>query len=50
MPSGITRREYREQVLADIDASGVVEVVLLQKVKYEIRKSMTALVKYRNKI
>lgn len=38
MPSGITRREYREQVLADIDASGVVEVVLLQKVKYEIRK------------
>lgn len=38
MPSGITRQEYRVKILADIDASGVVEVVLLQKVKDEIRK------------
>ena len=38
LPSGITRQEYRNKILSDIDASGVVEVVLLQKVKDEIRK------------
>lgn len=38
MPSGITRREYKDKILADIDARGVVEVVLLQKVKDEIRR------------
>ncbi len=38
MPSGITRQEYRNKILSDIDANGVVVVVLLQKVKDEIRK------------
>ena len=38
MPSGMTRREYRESVLLDIDASGVVGAVLLQKVKADIKK------------
>jgi isochorismate synthase EntC len=34
----MTRKEYQEKVLADIDAGGVVQVVLIQKAKDEIRK------------
>lgn len=37
MPSGMTRREYQERILSDIDASGVVGVVLLQRVVNEIK-------------
>jgi hypothetical protein len=37
-PVGMTRKEYQEKVLADIDAGGVVQVVLIQKAKDEIRK------------
>lgn len=38
MPSGMTRREYMESVLSDIDAGGVVAAVLVQKAKAEIKK------------
>lgn len=38
MPSGMTRREYTESVLSDIDAGGVVGAVLQQKAKADIKK------------
>jgi len=38
MPSGMTRREYLENVLSDIDTGGVVGAVLLQKAKADIKR------------
>jgi hypothetical protein len=38
MPSGMTRREYLDSVLSDIDVGGVVGAVLLQKAKADIKK------------
>lgn len=43
MPSGMTRREYTESVLSDIDAGGVVGVVLQQKAKADIKKKYNAI-------
>jgi hypothetical protein len=37
-PAGMTRKDYTEKVLLEIDTSGVVGTVLLQKVKAEIKK------------
>ena len=38
MPSGMTRREYIENVLSNIDSGGVVETVLVQKAKADIKR------------
>ncbi|MCX6751913.1 MAG: hypothetical protein NTZ87_00180 [Candidatus Nomurabacteria bacterium] len=38
MPTGMTRREYTEKMLSDINTNGVVEVVLVQKAKAEIKR------------